>query len=106
MASPENIIRVSISEAARLFGVSQQTVRRAIGDKQVIYVVVRNRYKINFESLVAWSQRMVTIRNKMERRGIGQFVHQWKIRNIRFSPNPRMFVPPPPPDKTKGSGQG
>lgn len=95
MSTPDRIIRVSVSEAARLFGVSMQTVRRAIAEKQVVYVVVGNRYKINFESLVSWSQRSTTVRNKTERRGIGQFVQAWRIRNTRYSPNPQVFAPAP-----------
>lgn len=84
-----NIIRVSVSEAARLFGVSGRTIRRAIADGQVTYVVVRGRYKLSFESLVRWSQERPKVRNKLERAGIGQFVGQWKIRNRLYSPNPR-----------------
>lgn len=101
MASQDSIIRVSVSEAARLFGISQQTVRRAIASNAVRYVVVRDRYKISFESLVSWSQKP-TVRNKMERRGIGQFVAQWRIRNTRFSPNPKVFAPLP---ETRRKGQ-
>lgn len=99
MSSPDRIIRVSVSEAARLFGVSMQTVRRAIADKDVVYVVVGNRYKINFESLVTWSQRSTTVRNKTERQGIGQFVQAWRIRNTRYSPNPQIFIAPPTDSK-------
>jgi excisionase family DNA binding protein len=83
------IIRVSVSEASRLFGVSGKTVRRAIADGEVTYVVVRGRYKINFESLVRWSQERPKVRNKVAKDGIGQFVGQWKIRNRLYSPNPK-----------------
>lgn len=84
-----NIIRVSVSEAARLFGVSTRTIRRAIALGEVTYVVVRGRYKINFESLVRWSQERPKVKNKVAREGIGQFVSQWKIRNRLYSPNPK-----------------
>lgn len=42
-------------------------------------MVVAGRYKINFESLVKWSQRKTTVKNKTEKRRIGQFVDKWKI---------------------------
>lgn len=84
----ENIIRVSVSEAARLFGVDAKTIRRAIANNEFRYVVVRGRYKINFESLVQWSQNRLTISNKLANKGIGQFVGQWKIKNKLYSPNP------------------
>jgi excisionase family DNA binding protein len=86
-----NIIRLSVSEAARMFGVSQRTVRRAITDQAVTYVVVQGRYKINFESLLKWSQDTTTIRNKRDKVGVGQFVAQWKIKNKLFSPNPKVL---------------
>jgi len=66
------------------------TIRRAIKDQEVTYVVVQGRYKINFESLLRWSQRTTTVRHKRDHDGIGQFVEQWKIRNRLFSPNPTI----------------
>ena len=86
-----NIIRLSVSEAARLFGVSQRTVRRAITDGEITYVVVQGRYKINFESLLRWSQSTTTVRNKRDRQGLGQYVDKWKIRNRLYSPNPQVL---------------
>lgn len=91
--TPKEIIRVSISEAARLFGVNAQTIRRAISSQEITYVVVGGRYKLNFESLVKWSQRRTTTKNKLAKRGIGQFVEQWKIKNPLFSPNPKAVAP-------------
>jgi excisionase family DNA binding protein len=87
----DNIIRLSVSEAARMFGVSQRTIRRAIAEQEVTYVVVQGRYKINFESLLKWSQSASTIRRKRDEAGLGQFVAQWKIKNKLFSPNPKVL---------------
>ena len=86
-----NIIRLSVSEAARLFGVSQRTIRRAIADGKVNYVVVQGRYKINFESLLRWSQDSTTVRNKRDSAGIGQYVGDWNIKNKLYSPNPKAL---------------
>lgn len=91
------IIRVSISEAARLFGVNAQTIRRAIKSEDLSYVIVQGRYKISFESLLKWSQQHSTIHNKMASRGIGQYVEQWKIRNKLYSPNPQIIQTEPEP---------
>ena len=91
----KEIIRVSVSEAARLFGVNTQTIRRAIRAQEVTYVVVAGRYKLNFESLVKWSQRHTTVKNKLLKKGIGQFVDKWKIKNTLFSPNPKSVTNPP-----------
>ncbi|OGH67737.1 MAG: hypothetical protein A3C15_04330 [Candidatus Magasanikbacteria bacterium RIFCSPHIGHO2_02_FULL_50_9b] len=90
--SAHEIIRVSISEAAKLFGVNAQTIRRAIKQNTLSYVVVQGRYKISFESLLAWSGKSTTINNKMQTNGIGQYVDQWKIRNTIYAPNPEILA--------------
>jgi len=89
--APKTIVRVSISEAARLFGVNPQTIRRAIKAEEISYIVVAGRYKINFESLVKWSQRKTTVKNKSNKQGIGQYVEKWKIRNTLYSPNVKQI---------------
>ena len=87
-----SIIRLSVSEAARMFGVSTRTVRRAITEGQITYVVVQGRYKINFESLLKWSQDTTTVRNKLQKNGIGQYVQMWRIKNKLYSPNPKALM--------------
>lgn len=87
----DNIIRVSVSEAGRLFGVDAKTIRRAIKAQELKYVVVQGRYKINFNSLLEWSQGKVSTQNKLAGKGIGQYVDKWKIKNKLYSPNPKMF---------------
>ena len=84
----DNLIRLSVSEAAKLFGVSTRTIRRAIADGDISYIVVQGRYKLNFESLLKWSQSSTTVRHKRDKSGIGQFVERWKIKNTLYSPNP------------------
>ncbi|PIS04787.1 MAG: hypothetical protein COT81_04540 [Candidatus Buchananbacteria bacterium CG10_big_fil_rev_8_21_14_0_10_42_9] len=84
----ENLIRLSVNEAARLMGVSQKTIRRAIAQDELRYIVVRGRYKINFESLLRWSQTKVKVGNKLANNGIGQYVDKWKITNKHYSPRP------------------
>jgi excisionase family DNA binding protein len=87
----ENIIRVSVSEAAQLFGVSTKTIRQAIKTEELRYIVVRGRYKINFTSLVEWSQKSTRRSNQLKNRGLGQYVDQWKIHNKKFSPDPKLI---------------
>jgi len=84
-------VRLSVSEAAKLFGVSTRTIRRAITKGDIGYIVVQGRYKIDFESLLKWSQSSTTVRNKRDRAGIGQFVEQWRIKNTLYSPNPQRI---------------
>ncbi len=91
MPTPTPLIRVSVSEAARLFGLNPRTIRRAIAAGEITYIVVRGRYKINFESLIKWSQQKGNIAKKRDTSGIGQFVDTWKITNTLYSPNPRIL---------------
>lgn len=84
-------IRVTISQAANMFGVNEKTVRRSISNGELLYIVVRGVYKINFESLLRWSQSRPKLKNKLEKEGIGQFVDHWKIKNKLYSPNPEAM---------------
>jgi len=89
----ENVktIRLSVSEAGKLFGIDQKTVRRALKAQELRYVIVRGRYKINFDSLLKWSQRKPTVQTKNNKYGLGQYVSQWKINNKLYSPNPQSL---------------
>jgi excisionase family DNA binding protein len=87
----KSVIRLAVSEAAKMFGISQRTIRRAIQSGDITYVVVQGRYKLNFESLLRWSQRTTTVRNKRDKSGIGQFVDKWKINAKLYSPNPQSL---------------
>ena len=88
----KQVVRVSISEAAKLFGLNQQTIRRAITNQELTYIVVGGRYKVNFESLVRWSQTKTALKNKLEKQGIGQYVDKWKIKNTLYSPSPKVVL--------------
>lgn len=88
------MLRVSISEAAKLFGVNEMTVRRAIKDGKITYAVVGSRYKLNFESVLKWSQDETKRRQKLSTQGLGQYVAQWKIKNTLYSPNPQLLPAP------------
>jgi len=82
----ETPVRVSISEASRLFGISEKSIRRAIRSEELRYIIVRNRYKLSFPSLVSWSQKSKSFQKKTETEGSGQWIDRWKIRNVKFSP--------------------
>lgn len=86
----QNIIRLSIAEAGKIFGVDQKTIRRAIHNNLLRYVIIRGRYRITFESLLKWSQERPKIHNKFVKQGIGQYIEKWRIRNKLFSPNPEL----------------
>lgn len=82
----ESHVRVTVSEASRLFGVNPRTIRRALSAGELTYIVVRGRYKITFASLVSWSQHNAKRQNKRDQHGIGQWIETWRIRNTLYSP--------------------
>ena len=43
---------------------SESTIRRAIKANEIRYIVVRNRYKIAFSSMLKWSQKKISTKNK------------------------------------------
>ncbi len=87
----DNIIRISVSEASKLFGVSTKTIRRAIKAEKVKYIVVNGRYKIQFSSLIKWSQETVRRSRLLENKGLGQYVGKWKINNKKYSPSSKLI---------------
>lgn len=87
----DDVLRISVSESAKFFGLEQRTIRRAIKQGEVSYVIVRGRYRISLKSLLRWSQRKPTAKNKLATKGFGQFVDRWKITNTRYSPNPALL---------------
>ncbi len=84
-------VRISISEASRLFGVSTKTIRQAIKFDGVRYIIARGRYQLNFESFLKWSQESTRRRNLLASTGVGQYVEKWKIHNKKFSPNTELI---------------
>jgi excisionase family DNA binding protein len=93
--TPNNLpVRVTVSEASRLFGISTKTIRQAITEGQISYIVSRGRYRLNFDSILKWSQLSTRRRNLLGINGIGRYVDKWKIANKKFSPNPTILTTP------------
>ena len=88
--TPNIPIRISVSEASRLFGISTKTVRQALKNNELLYIISRGRYKINFESLLLWSQKSTRRSNQFNKQGIGQYAEKWHIRTKKYSPNPEL----------------
>jgi len=69
---------ISVSQAAKLFGVDQKTIRRAIKGRQVAYIVENERYSIDIGSLLQWAHQSKKLENKLNTEGVGKFVQEWK----------------------------
>lgn len=72
-------ILLSVNEAALLFGISDKTIRRAVAQNEIRHTVELGRYKINFESLLRWTQRRPRTRTAFRKKGLGQFL---KVRRM------------------------
>ena len=73
-----NPIWLSISEAAKIGGVQNKTVRRAILSKNLKYKIVGNRYLIDFASFVRFLCTTTKLKNKLNQNGIGQYIDIWR----------------------------
>ncbi len=76
VASP---IWVSVSEAASLGGVQSKTIRRALKtDQNLLFRIVKNRYQIEFGSLIGFLHKNTKLNNKFNSAGLGQYIAAWK----------------------------
>ena len=73
-----NKLWLSVTQAAKLLGVEQKTIRRAIKTKEVLYLIEGNRYSLEMGSLLGWAHQSPRLKNKLGRDGIGKFVKEWK----------------------------
>lgn len=69
-----SLIYVSPSTAASLFGVNERSIRRALKNKELDFVIQHARYRIEFESLVKWSDSLPNRRRKRDEEGIGRYI--------------------------------
>lgn len=71
-------IWLSVSESAKLGGVAQKTIRRAITAKQLKYKIVKDRYLIDLASVITFMTTNTKLKNKLNFNGIGQYVDIWR----------------------------
>jgi hypothetical protein len=69
---------LTISESAKIGGVTTKTIRRAL-KKELKYKVKGNRYFIDLPSLVVFLNSNTKLKNKLNEKGIGQYVKTWNI---------------------------
>lgn len=71
-------IWLSVSESAKLGGVDNKTIRRAIKNKKIKYKVSENRYAIRLSSIIEFAHSNAKLRNKFYSNGLGQYVDNFK----------------------------
>ena len=75
-----NPVWLSVSEAASLGGVQSKTIRRALksSDTLLVFKIVKNRYQIEFGSLIIFLHQNTKLKNKLKNFGLGQYISEWK----------------------------
>jgi hypothetical protein len=73
-----NPIWLSVSESAKIGGVTAKTIRRAIESRGVKYKIVNNRYFIELASLVNYLYSTTKLQNKLNSHGIGQYIREYE----------------------------
>jgi hypothetical protein len=73
-----NPLWLSVSETAKIVGITTKTVRRAIQSHKVIYKVVMDRYLIDLKSSLHFVFSNKKLKNKLTQKGIGQYIDKWK----------------------------
>jgi len=68
-----NPIWLSVSEAAKISGVNQKTIRRAIQNKQINYKIYKDRYLINLSAIIQYMYSNKKLKNKYIQYGLGQY---------------------------------
>lgn len=74
-----NPIWLSVSEAAKLGGVQNKTIRRAIQSKTVKFKIIKNRYQIDLKSLIIYLHSNKKLNNKLLKNGLGQYVDKYNL---------------------------
>lgn len=71
-------IWLHVSEAAKLGGVNNKTIRRAIKYNYIKFKIIGNRYLIDFNSIIRFLHTKTKLKNKFYQFGLGQYVDKWK----------------------------
>ena len=74
----DNPLWLSVTEAAKIGGIQNKTIRRAIQSKTIKYKIISNRYLIEVSSLVTFLHTRTKLKNKLNQLGIGQYIENWK----------------------------
>lgn len=64
----------SVSSSAKIGGVDPKTIRRALkNNSELKYKIVKDRYKIEFGSLLSFLNKNTKLKNKLNKNGLGQY---------------------------------
>ena len=73
-----NPIWLSVSESAKIGGITNKTIRRAIQANSIKYKILKNRYFVDLASLIQYLIKTKKLENKLNKYGIGQYIEKWE----------------------------
>jgi len=73
-----NIIWLTVSETAKIGGVQNKTIRRAIQQKIIKYNIINNRYFVDLSSAIVYLHSKTKLKNKFYFSGLGQYIKEWR----------------------------
>jgi AraC-like DNA-binding protein len=67
-----------ISEAAKLAGVSNKTIRRAIKETEGLsFCIINGRYYVELLSMIEYLEKSTKLKNRLNIFGLGQYVKEY-----------------------------
>lgn len=69
---------LSVSEAAKIGGVTTKTIRRALQLEKLKFRILHNRYQIDLKSVVNFLFSSKKLENKLKTQGLGQYINKWR----------------------------
>ncbi len=73
-----NPLWLSVSECAKIGGITTKTIRRAMQANKIRYKIINNRYLVDFPSVITYLFSKKKLKNKLNQQGLGQYIAEWK----------------------------
>jgi len=73
-----SLLKLTVSESAKIIGVDNLTIRRALKKDEIRHIIIQSRYKIDLADLLFWAMSKKSTNKKLNERGLGQYVEKWK----------------------------
>ncbi len=70
---------LSIKDCEVLSSISKVSIRKAIKEKEINYILENGKYKIPFKELLKWCYSSTRRKNVFNNQGIGKYVKEWNV---------------------------
>ena len=76
--TPSQELLLSIKECETISGISKVSIRKAIKEKEINYLLQNGKYQISFKELLKWCYSSTRRKNVLNNSGIGKYVEEWR----------------------------